>query len=239
MSLLRNVLTYMGLGPDEDYDDGYLSAPRERPPVPAFDDPAPSPDEPARPEPDAPERERAGRVTDPGPSRAPADVRAELRPRGGAGRPLRAVPPESLAGSGSAPAAAPPAAPPDLVQPESGITVRAVTAEAEAGMGDDRRASTTRATTQRPAVPRELSPQSFGEAKILADEFKAAVPVVMNLQGIERDLARRLIDFASGICYALDGSMEKLAPQVFLLTPRSVEVSEEDRHRIEQGRYDR
>jgi cell division inhibitor SepF len=56
----------------------------------------------------------------------------------------------------------------------------------------------------------------------------------MNLQGVERDLARRLIDFASGICYALDGSMEKIASQVFLLTPKTVEVSEEDRRRFER-----
>ena len=86
--------------------------------------------------------------------------------------------------------------------------------------------------------PKALSPQSFGEAKVLADEFKNAVPVIMNLQGVERDLARRLIDFASGICYAVDGGMEKIASQVFLLTPSSVEVSDEDRQRMEQRGYE-
>ncbi len=87
--------------------------------------------------------------------------------------------------------------------------------------------------------PKTLSPQSFGDAKILADDFKRSVPVIMNLQGLDRDLARRLIDFASGVCYSLGGSMEKMAPQVFLITPRSVEVSDEDRRRIEERGFDR
>lgn len=102
-------------------------------------------------------------------------------------------------------------------------------------MGTDSSSGGIAATAvRRQAKPYPLSPQTFGEAKILADQFKAQVPVVMSLQGIDRELARRLIDFASGICYALDGSMEKLAPQVFLLTPRSVEVAAEDRRRFEQ-----
>lgn len=87
--------------------------------------------------------------------------------------------------------------------------------------------------------PRVLTPQSFGDAKVLADEFKRSVPVIMNLQTIDRDLARRLIDFSSGVCYSLSGSMEKMAPQVFLLTPRNVEVSDEDRRRIEERGFDR
>ncbi|MDH4362460.1 MAG: cell division protein SepF [Acidimicrobiia bacterium] len=90
------------------------------------------------------------------------------------------------------------------------------------------------AAPPRRVTPRHLSPQSFGDAKTLADEFKAEVPVIMNLQGTERELSRRLIDFASGLCYALEGSMEKLAPQIFLLTPPTVTVSDEDRRRFER-----
>jgi cell division inhibitor SepF len=63
--------------------------------------------------------------------------------------------------------------------------------------------------------------------------------VLLNLQGLDRDLARRLIDFASGICYALDGSMEKIASQVFLLIPDGGQVSDEDRRRIEERGYAR
>lgn len=89
------------------------------------------------------------------------------------------------------------------------------------------------------AKPRTLIPDSFGDAKVVADEFKRGIPVVLNLQSLERELARRLIDFASGLCYALDGSMEKIASQVFLLTPEEVEVSDEDRRRIEERGYAR
>ncbi len=89
------------------------------------------------------------------------------------------------------------------------------------------------------AKPRTLLPESFADAKLVADDFKRDIPVVLNLQSVERDLARRLIDFASGICYVLDGSMEKIASQVFLLIPDSVEVSDEDRRRIEERGYAR
>jgi FtsZ-interacting cell division protein YlmF len=89
------------------------------------------------------------------------------------------------------------------------------------------------------AKPRTLIPESFGDAKLVADEFKRDIPVVLNLQSLDRELARRLIDFASGLCYALDGSMEKIASQVFLLTPTDVEVSDEDRRRIEERGYAR
>lgn len=89
------------------------------------------------------------------------------------------------------------------------------------------------------AKPRTLTPESFADAKQVADEFKRDIPVLLNLQGLDRDLARRLIDFASGICYALDGSMEKIASQVFLLIPESVEVSEDDRRLIEERGYAR
>lgn len=89
------------------------------------------------------------------------------------------------------------------------------------------------------AKPRTLIPESFADAKLVADEFKRDIPVLLNLQSLDRDLARRLIDFASGICYAMDGSMEKIASQVFLLIPESVEVSDEDRRRIEERGYAR
>jgi cell division inhibitor SepF len=79
-------------------------------------------------------------------------------------------------------------------------------------------------------------PKSFNDAQQIADQFKDAVPVILNLQGTENDLAKRLIDFASGLTYALDGGMQRIADKVFLLTPRNVEVSAEERARlIEKG----
>src|ERR687884_281687 len=74
------------------------------------------------------------------------------------------------------------------------------------------------------------------EPEPVADQFKDDVPVILNLQGTDTDLSKRLIDFASGLTYALDGGMQRIADKVFLLTPRNVEVSAEERARlIEKG----
>ena len=65
---------------------------------------------------------------------------------------------------------------------------------------------------------------------------RTSIPVILNLQGSDTDLSKRLIDFASGLTYALDGGMQRIADKVFLLTPRNVEVSAEERARlIEKG----
>jgi cell division inhibitor SepF len=79
-------------------------------------------------------------------------------------------------------------------------------------------------------------PKSFNDAQQIADQFKEQIPVILNLQGIDTDLSKRLIDFSSGLTYALDGGMQRIADKVFLLTPRNVEVSAEERARlIEKG----
>jgi cell division inhibitor SepF len=79
-------------------------------------------------------------------------------------------------------------------------------------------------------------PKSFNDAQQIADKFKESIPVVLNLQGIDTDLSKRLIDFASGLTYALDGGMQRIADKVFMLTPRNVEISAEERAElIEKG----
>jgi cell division inhibitor SepF len=81
-----------------------------------------------------------------------------------------------------------------------------------------------------------VHPKSFNDAQQVADRFKDSVPVILNLQGVETDLSKRLIDFASGLTYALDGGMQRIADKVFMLTPRNVEISAEERARlIEKG----
>ena len=81
-----------------------------------------------------------------------------------------------------------------------------------------------------------VHPKSFNDAQQVADKFKDSVPVILNLQGVETDLSKRLIDFASGLTYALDGGMQRIADKVFMLTPRNVEISAEERARlIEKG----
>ena len=79
-------------------------------------------------------------------------------------------------------------------------------------------------------------PKNFNDAQQIADRFKDAVPVILNLQTTDTDLSKRLIDFASGLTYALDGGMQRIADKVFLLTPSDVELSAEDRARmLERG----
>ena len=70
---------------------------------------------------------------------------------------------------------------------------------------------------------------SFNDAQQVADKFKDGIPVVLNLQGTDTELSKRLIDFASGLTYALDGGMQRIADKVFMLTPRDVEISAEER----------
>jgi cell division inhibitor SepF len=72
-------------------------------------------------------------------------------------------------------------------------------------------------------------PKSFNDAQTVADKLKSDVPVIINMQSADTDLTRRLIDFASGLTYALDGSMQRVADRVFLLTPSAVKVSAEDK----------
>ena len=79
-------------------------------------------------------------------------------------------------------------------------------------------------------------PKSFNDAQQVADKFREGIPVILNLQGIDTPLVMRLIDFASGLTYALDGGMQRIADKVFMLTPRNVELSAEERARlIEKG----
>jgi cell division inhibitor SepF len=81
-----------------------------------------------------------------------------------------------------------------------------------------------------------VAPKSFNDVQDVADKFKDAIPVILNLQSTDTDLAKRLIDFSSGLTYALDGGMQRIADKVFLLTPRNVEVSAEERARlVEKG----
>jgi cell division inhibitor SepF len=103
--------------------------------------------------------------------------------------------------------------------------------------------------TPRPAVVRPITPMQsakvhvvapskFADAQEIGDRFKNGQPVIVNLQSNDRELSRRMIDFCSGVTYALAGSMDKVADQVFLLTPSNVEVSAEEKRRLqERGLY--
>ncbi len=103
--------------------------------------------------------------------------------------------------------------------------------------------------TPRPQVVRPITPMMHGakvhvvapsrlaDAQEIGDRFKNGQPVIVNLQSNDRELARRMIDFCSGVTYALSGSMDKVADQVFLLTPSNVEVSAEEKRRLHERGY--
>ena len=103
-----------------------------------------------------------------------------------------------------------------------------------------RRRSPTAAPAQSGAPSRVhlVLPRSFNDAQQIADKFKEAIPVILNLQSSDQELSKRLIDFSSGLTYALDGGMQRIADKVFLLTPRNVEVSAEERAQLlERGGF--
>ena len=96
-----------------------------------------------------------------------------------------------------------------------------------------------RTIPQRPSTGtiHRAEPRRFNEARELGERFKDAVPVIMNLQQTEDAIARRLVDFASGLVFAHDGKIELVANRVYLLTPADVEVSAEERERIKEGGF--
>ena len=102
-------------------------------------------------------------------------------------------------------------------------------------------------TSDRPvaAVPAQpqvkmhiVEPRAFSEAQSIADKFKSGTPVIVNLTATDAELAKRLLDFSSGLTYGLDGHLQKVSDKVFMLTPRNVDVSAEDRRRIkDRGKF--
>lgn len=204
--VLNKAMVWLGLAPDDEYDDypyeaqgrpgpaprsgyGASADPRgvERRPVPG----GAAPGRPARPQRPTPDYDEDDPYVTPRPSNRQTGVVRQLPAQGA----LQNDPRSS--------------------RMEETPTVRPM-----------------RPTSARPSV---LEPESFDDAKEIADRFKAEQPVVMDLAGVDRDLARRLIDFASGICYALGGHMERVRPGGYLLTPGRVEVSDEDKRRLADG----
>jgi cell division inhibitor SepF len=88
-------------------------------------------------------------------------------------------------------------------------------------------------TAPAPVKPHTVAPTSFDQAQEVGDHYKTGTPVILNLQGVERDLTRRMVDFASGLCYGIGGQMERVGLHIYLLTPANAQVSEEDRRRLE------
>lgn len=186
--MLKKALIYLGLGPDEEYEQ--------------YDDFAPAGDAG-----NGDEGRPVVRAVSDAPLARPTS--STVRPVAPVAKPstsVRAVPvePSAQAAPRSAVSAVRPAPNPDG-------------------------ASAIRIVEAPPTKPHAMTPTSFNEAQAIGDRFKTGQPVIVNLQGVERDLRRRLVDFASGLCYGLGGKMDRVADQVYLLTPADVEVADEDR----------
>ncbi|HJP66992.1 MAG TPA: cell division protein SepF [Actinomycetota bacterium] len=80
-------------------------------------------------------------------------------------------------------------------------------------------------------------PKRFNEAREIGERYRQGIPVIMNLQGADDPVARRLVDFASGLVFGLDGKIETVASRVYLLMPANVEVSAEERERLVEGGF--
>ncbi|MEX1218188.1 MAG: cell division protein SepF [Acidimicrobiales bacterium] len=184
-STWRKAMVYLGLGPDDEYDD-YAASPDERPMAPNV--------QTARPQ--QPQQRPTGTVR----ARPPAS-----------GGPVLSTPPET--GDVSA--------------------VRPIVTPVHASGGGDASKPRVRAVPRRQSVrPHLVTPTSFNEAQEIADNFKSGSAVAMDLYDADRDLSRRLIDFSSGLCYGLGGTMEKIASTVYLILPMGAEVPAEERARL-------
>jgi cell division inhibitor SepF len=79
-------------------------------------------------------------------------------------------------------------------------------------------------------------PKEFDEIQGIADSFKNDIPIIVNLQRVDQDISKRIIDFCSGLTYALEGDIKKVADRVFLITPSNIEVnSKENEFLNEEG----
>ena len=120
---------------------------------------------------------------------------------------------------------------PSPASPVLGRTVRPVNlaaGEGQSSLSDHDSESvvaTSRPVEPKTMSPHAVSPDAFNDAQEIGDRFKSGQPVIVNLQAVDRDLRRRLVDFSSGLCYAMGGKMDRVADQVYLLTPADVEMS--------------
>jgi cell division inhibitor SepF len=203
MSLWKRTMDYLGLGPDDAYDDydGYDE------PDPSRQTRAPR-DSDARHQRGYDEPDLAVRTVSARPSFPSKDFDASPSRRGASG------------GSGGSGNGGPGGGHGAGRQDDSGVQIRP-SQSSQSGL---------RSVSGGSMEPSTVRPRRFDQAQEVADKFKDGQPVIMNLEGTERDVARRLIDFASGICYALDGAMEKVATGVYLLKPISSRQPRHDDH---------
>ena len=178
MSMFRRAMDYLGLGPDDAYDDYDASIAVERP---------------------ASRNSRAGGAVRRPQSRQIADDYED----------------ENENDYEEAPRARPTTVRAQPQRDDSSVQLRP---------SGSSTGGTVRKLTQTSAEPVAIRPTRYDQAKDIADLLRSGQPVAMNIGAADSEIARRLIDFASGMTYGIEGKMEKIAPGVFLLTPRGTRV---------------
>jgi cell division inhibitor SepF len=94
--------------------------------------------------------------------------------------------------------------------------------------------SSTRVQPMSHTTVHYTAPMTFNEVEEVGDRFRNGIPVIMNLASASESVAKRVLDFASGLIYGLDGRIERVGDRVFLLTPRGVEFSTEERRKLSE-----
>ena len=82
-----------------------------------------------------------------------------------------------------------------------------------------------------------LHPRTYNEARTIGEAFRQSTPVIMNLSEMDDSDVKRLVDFAAGLTFGLHGSIERVTPKVFLLSPHNVSVTAADKQRIVEGGF--
>ncbi|MBA2455183.1 MAG: cell division protein SepF [Nocardioidaceae bacterium] len=82
-----------------------------------------------------------------------------------------------------------------------------------------------------------LHPRTYNEARTIGEQFREGIPVIMNLSEMDDNDAKRLVDFAAGLVFAVHGTIERVTNKVFLLSPPNVSVAAEDKQRIAEGGF--
>ena len=104
---------------------------------------------------------------------------------------------------------------------------------------DDRRRQA--APRPAPAAPMSrivtLHPRTYNEARVIGENFRDGIPVIMNLSEMSDADAKRLVDFAAGLIFSVRGQIERVTSKVFLLTPPNVAVAAEDKQRLAEGGF--
>ena len=120
------------------------------------------------------------------------------------------------------------------IDPDAGVAepLRSVAAPVPPAVPEQRERPTTGAA----ALSRitTLQPRSYRDARTIGERYRSGVPVIMNLTELEAAEAKRLVDFAAGLVFALHGGFDKVTNRVFLLTPADVEVSADDARMLAQ-----